>query len=294
MGRVFAGRSHSIVTVATVSGDAGMIEIGGNPADRGMTIVTGIAAIDMCRILAGRDRAVVTAVAGTNNLRVIDSHCRRKGNHIVAVLAYQGGLYVCWVLADGVGAVVTAGTIAGDVHVVEIGRNPSASGMTIIASVATGQVRGMFAGCGHTVMTRTATADYLCVINSVSWHPDSRVVAVFADIAGQNVSGIFPGCIGPVMAARAIAGDVDVIEVRRHPAIGGMTVVAAVATRNVGRVLTRCDIAVVTRLTGTDDLSVVHHGGRRPKIHAMAVFADRSRCYVTWVFAGCIAAVMAA
>ena len=132
------------------------------------------------------------------------------------------------------------------------------------------------------------------MINPVSWHPDSGIVAIFTDVTGQNMSRVLAGRVRTVMAARAIAGDIDVIKVRRHPAIGGMTVVTAVAARNVGRVLAGCDTAVVAGLTGADNLSVIHHSCRRPKIHAMAVLANGGCCYVVLILAGGVGAVMAA
>ena len=171
---------------------------------------------------------------------------------------------------------------------------PCDGGVAIIAVVTTREMSGMLSGGSDAIVTRPTAAEHLCMVHQVGWRKGHRVMAVLANIGGLHVRRVLAGRIGAVMAAGTVAADVDVIKVCGHPAIAGMTIVTGVAARNVGRVFARCDIAVVAGLTGTDDLSVVHHGGRRPKIHAMAVFADRSRCYVTWVFAGCIAAVMAA
>lgn len=57
------------------------------------------------------------------------------------------------ILAGRVGAVVTAGAVASDVHMVEIGRDPPASSMTVITGVATREMGGMLTCCGDAVMT---------------------------------------------------------------------------------------------------------------------------------------------
>ena len=85
-----------------------------------MTIVAGVAAGDMGRMLTGGGDAVVAGATSANDLRVVDI-CR-WGPHrwTMAVLANIGGLNVCLILAGGVGAVVTTDAITKDVQVVEI------------------------------------------------------------------------------------------------------------------------------------------------------------------------------
>ena len=68
---ILAGGGNTVVAVAAVAGDAGMVEVSRHPADSCMTIVTGIAAINMGRVLASGGNPIVTAVTGANNLRVI-------------------------------------------------------------------------------------------------------------------------------------------------------------------------------------------------------------------------------
>jgi len=62
-------------------------------------------------------------------------------------------------------------------------------------------------------------------------------VAVFADVAGLDVRRGLARCLGTVMAAEAIARDIDVIEVRGHPAGCRMAVIAVVAACNMSRIL---------------------------------------------------------
>jgi len=77
--------------------------------------------------------------------------------------------------------------------------------------------------------------------------------------------------IRAVVAADAIAGDVDVIEIRRNPRSGGVAIVTIVAARDVRRVLARCDGAIVAGETCPDYLGVIHGVCRRPDYIVMAI-----------------------
>lgn len=133
----------------------------------------------------------------------------------MACLAHIGGLHVRRAFAGGVGAVVTAETVVYDVRVVERRRRPRNGRMTVVAVVATGDVRRMLTGCCHSVMAGTAGAKHLRVINRVNGYPDVRGMAVFANIARLKMGRILARCIRAVMAAGTVAGNVDVIEIRR-------------------------------------------------------------------------------
>ena len=87
--------------------------------------------------------------------------------------------------------------------------------MTVVAGVAAGKVRRVLAGCRDAVVTGATGAQYLGVIDSDYRRPQVRGVAVFADIRRLNVRRSFAGCLGAVMAADAVAGDVQMIEIRR-------------------------------------------------------------------------------
>ena len=87
-----------------------------------MTIIAGVAAGDMCWVLAGRRDTVVAGTASADHLSVIDRHHRRKNIGCVAVLTDVRRLNVCRVLAGRVGAIVAADAVAGDIHVIEIRR----------------------------------------------------------------------------------------------------------------------------------------------------------------------------
>lgn len=87
------------------------------------------------------------------------------------------------------------------------------------------------------------------------------------------MSRIFAGSVGAIVATRTVAGDINVIKVRRGPARSRMAVVAGFATSDMRWRLTRCDVAVMAGLATANDLGVIDHGGWRPKINAMTVFA---------------------
>ena len=87
--------------------------------------------------------------------------------------------------------------------------------MTVVAIVAAGDVCRVFAGCDDAIVTGAAGTQNLCVVYRVSGHPGVRVMAVFANIRRLNVSGIFAGGFRTVVAAKAVAGNANVIEIRR-------------------------------------------------------------------------------
>ena len=140
---------------------------------------------------------------------------RRPDVGAVAILADIGCLHVCRALAGRIGAVVTTGAIVDDVGMVEVSRYPGDCCMTVVAVVATGDVRGVLARGRLTVVAGSARADDLRVINSEHRYPDVRRVAIFANITRLYVCRGFARRIRAVMAAGAISRDVHVIEIRR-------------------------------------------------------------------------------
>jgi len=87
--------------------------------------------------------------------------------------------------------------------------------VAVVAIIAAGDMRGMLAGRDDAVMTGAAGTDDLGMVDRVSRGPDVRRVAVFADVAGLDVIWRLAGRVRAVMAAKAVASDVDVIEIRR-------------------------------------------------------------------------------
>ena len=56
----------------TVTGDVHVVECCRTPGDRGVTIVAGIVARDVCRVFAGSRDAIVTGTTNSDDLRMVD------------------------------------------------------------------------------------------------------------------------------------------------------------------------------------------------------------------------------
>ena len=85
-------------------------------------------------------------------------------------------------------------------------------------------------------MTAGAGADYLSVIDACGWLPEGYRVTAFTGVAGGDVSQRFAGGSSAVVATYAVAGNVDVIEVRRCPGVGCMAVITgAIGGDVIGR-----------------------------------------------------------
>lgn len=87
MSRVLAGCFNPVVAAGAIARYADVIEVGGQPTDRCMTVVAVVAARNMRRMLARRCCAVVARAAGAKNLRVIDRISGCEYVRVVAVLA---------------------------------------------------------------------------------------------------------------------------------------------------------------------------------------------------------------
>lgn len=72
---------------------------------------------------------------------------------VVAILTDIRCLYVRQILTGRFNAVVTTGAIPGNAHMIEIRRAPGDARVTIVASIAAGDVRRVFASCDDTVVT---------------------------------------------------------------------------------------------------------------------------------------------
>ena len=87
--------------------------------------------------------------------------------------------------------------------------------MTVVASIATRNMRWMFACRYHAIVTRAANANYLCVVDRKRGRKHVGVVAVIADIACLDMRRVLTGSLRAIMAVDAITRDVQVIEIRR-------------------------------------------------------------------------------
>ena len=84
------------------------------------------------------------------------------------------------------------------------------------------------------------------------------------------------------------------VEVRRRPGHGRMTVIAVVAARQVSRVLAGCSDAIVAGSTATEHLRMVHGVYGLPGNRIVAVLTNVGRLHMGRVLAGSVSAVVAA
>ena len=237
IGSVTPGAGKVAAVIQWLVRQAGVTVIGRHPRDCRMAQTALLSSVKVIRILTRCRRAVVARGTRTQYLRVIDSNDGRPHGRAVAVLADVRGLRVLRTLARRIGAVVAARAVAGDIRVVEIRRPPRDRRVTVIAVVAARDVRRVLARSRDTIMAGAAGTEDLGVVDSQYWRPHSGRVAVLADVRCRHVLEILARCVIAVMAANAVARDIRVIDGRGQPARCRVTVVAAIGSRYVRRVL---------------------------------------------------------
>ena len=112
----------SVVTARAIIDDADVIKIGRAPRYRGVTVVTNIAAWHVRWVFSSRDYAVMTAVAGTNDLGMVNGKDRCKKIRRVAILADIACLNMRRIFAGCLNAIVAIDTVTSNVYVIKIGR----------------------------------------------------------------------------------------------------------------------------------------------------------------------------
>jgi len=259
--RRFARRIHAVVATEAVTGDVYMVEIGGHPGDRGVAVVAGVAALDMCRILAHSDRAVVAGTARADDLRVIHDVSRRPDHIVMTILADIARVDVTGTFAGRLDAVMAAGTIIGNVGMVEVGRYPRVGGVAIVAGVAAADVRRVFAGGYGAIVARTAQADDLRVVDGVSRDPLDIVVTAAANVGRRNVRRVFAGSADAVVAVYAVTDYVGVIEVGGNPDVRRMAVLAIIAASYMRRILASGIYAVMAAGAIVENVRVIKRCG---------------------------------
>ena len=259
-----------------------------------MTVVASITARDVVLVLAACRDAVMTGATRSGYLGMVDDVHGRKYVRVVAVLAYVGRRYVGRVFAARIRTVMAAPTVADDIDVIEISRCPACRGMAIVTVVAAVHMRRVLAGGRNTVVTGTACADDLCVIDGKCGSKDIGRMAVLTDIGRLDMRQVLTFGFGAIVAIEAAARDVDVVEVRGQPANRRVTVITIIAAGYVCRVLANCRDAVMAGATGSYHLCVINRSGRLKSSRAVAVFADVCCLHVRRTFAGCCGSVMAA
>ena len=95
-----------------------------------------------------------------------------------------------------------------------------------------------------------------------------------------------------VVATTAVVCEICVIKCCRYPAIGRMTIVAGVATRNMGRVFSKCDGAVMAGRAGTDYIRVIHPISGRKQHGIVAILTEIAGQYMIKIFANSLRAIV--
>jgi len=180
-----------------------------------MTVVAGVAACYVSRVLTACSDPIMAGATGSQNLCVINGDHGLPHIGRVAVLADICRLNVRRAFAGRRRSVMAANTISDDVHVIEIRRQPGNRGVTVVAGIAARDVSRVLTDRSDAVMAGATGSQNLCVINGHYGLPHIRGVAIIANICRLNVCGAFAGRVRAVMAAKAISDDVHVIEVRR-------------------------------------------------------------------------------
>ena len=230
MGRVLARCVGAVVAADAVARDVHVIEIGRNPGHGRVAVVAIIAARDMSRVLAGCRVAVMTGNAGSEYLGVVYRVCGRKRHIVVAILTHVTRVYMSWVLARCLDAVMAVDTIRGNADVIKVRGDPGDRCVAVIAIVTARDVGRVLAGCRVAVMTGTTGPQHLCVVHPVHRGERHIVMTVLAHVTRVDMIRVLTRCLYAVMAVDTIRGDADVVEVCGRPRHRCMAVVAVVAT----------------------------------------------------------------
>ena len=142
-------RRTAVVADETTTGNAGMIESGGRPRARGMTVIAGIAARDMIRKFAGCGNPVMTAGTGPGHIGMIKPG-RNPGTGGMAIVAAVATGNMARRLARRNRPVMTACTGPDYGIVIETHqRRPDPLRVTVLAHVQALDMVGRFRCSGH-------------------------------------------------------------------------------------------------------------------------------------------------
>ena len=110
------------MTADTVVDDIRVVEVGRQPRDSGVAVVTVVTAGNMRRMFADRYHTVMAGAAGADDLSVVNRIRRNPGIRCMAIFADDTGKNMVGVLARCIRTVVAARTIACDIDVVKVCR----------------------------------------------------------------------------------------------------------------------------------------------------------------------------
>ncbi len=112
-------------------------------------------------------------------------------------------------------AVVAANAVARYVRMVKVRGQPGYGGVAVVAIIATRNMRRVLARRGHAIMTRAATAQDLCVVDTNRRYPHGDAVAILTDIGSQHMGWILTRRGDAIVAVTAVPDDIGVIKIGR-------------------------------------------------------------------------------
>ena len=84
--------------------------------------------------------------------------------------------------------------------------------MTVVTLITTGDMCWMLAGGGDAIVTGSASADDLSMVNGHYRHESCGAMAVFADICCLHVNGTLAHGGKPVMTRNTVSDDADMVK----------------------------------------------------------------------------------
>ncbi len=179
-----------------------------------MTVVATIVAGDMRRVFSCCCKTVMTGAAATQHLCVIDRIDGSPHIAVVTIFTDVTRLHMRQVLAGSIHAVVAACAIARNIQVVKCRRSPGDRRVAVVAGIAAGEVRRVFAGCNYAIVTGATGADDLGMVDAKHGRKYVGVVAVLANVAGLNMRKVLANGVHAVMAINAATGDIQMVKIR--------------------------------------------------------------------------------
>lgn len=225
MAGALARRRYAIVTTGTGTNNLVMVNGSGRhrcPGCRSglMTGITRVSTVNVVRRFTRGRRPVMTAGAGTDDLRMIHiRRCHRRpgcGSRLVARITGIAGIYMIGGFTTGNDAVVATGTSPNNLRVIYIRhchRRPGCRSwlVTGITGISGTNVGRRFATCDGAVMTTGAGTNDLTVIDRTGRHrcPGGRklLVTKLASVRGIDMGRALTAGGNPVVTADAIGGN---------------------------------------------------------------------------------------
>lgn len=163
----------------------------------------------MCRALAARDDAVVTAETGAQNRVVVDPCDRAPVGGPVAILTAVGRRDMAWVFTLGGRSVVAKHAVTGNVDMVEL---PVVGRVAVVTGIAARHVSRMFSRRNDVVMAAYTAADDDRMIDPGDVGPVVGGMAVIAIADNANMvigcgAGLDPAGIGVAIDATSWCAD---------------------------------------------------------------------------------------